>query len=142
MIFPLFASIVSVLKEPYRLFAHWVIYQKMQNFKGFQNLNSFFWDGMIRRGLKAKYWFSIIDPPPFVKGRSVTKSQFLNYWNRWFCREFFCASFETCPNSKRCVGTEKISKYYQNVKKAIFFENHKKWRIAIFAISHRYIRKI
>ena len=91
--------------------------------------------------LQAKYRFSIIDPPSLVKDRSLIKSEFRNYLCMWSCRELFSASFETCPDSRRWTEAEKISKYYENMKRLLFCESPKKRKIGSFGIFHRYVRK-
>ena len=139
--FPTFCTNCVPTKRTIQTFCPLSNISKDAEFQGLSESGLIFLGCHDSTRLEAKYWFSIIDPPSVVEDRSLTKSHFHNYWHMRFCRELFSASFETCPDSRRWTETEKISKYYQNVKKAIFCENRKKWRIAIFAIFHRYIRK-
>ena len=142
-----FLHIVVCTKISYQSFSILSNISKDAEFQGLSESVFIFlgWHDSTR--LEAKYWFSIIDPPPIVKGRSVTKSQFLNYWNRWFCREFFSASFETLLDSKA------MSKDWENLKilpkcekipfsgfLKIFMVYPKNWRLVtlgIFLLVHQ-----
>ena len=57
-----FLPIVIHIRKSRHFFSQQVVYQKMQNFKGFQNLDKFFWDSMTSRGY-SQYTSSRIKTP-------------------------------------------------------------------------------
>ncbi len=127
MIFPCFFTVFSLswalMQTSARLSSSWVSYQKMQNFKGFQMLDSNHWDSHAQKnvGRKIDKMTSLNHrPPSLVKGKSITKHFVYDCWHLPFCRELLAASFETLFSFVETNFGSGNLKIRENMKKRIF----------------------
>ena len=122
----------SLLESPNSFFLSELYTKRCRISRAFRiwiNWFSIAWPHKVIAKILVQEW----RPPTLARYRSPTKNHLHNCWHRLFCRELFSAHFQTIPDARRWTETEKTSKYYQNVKKAIFLHFNglpsKIWRL-------------